>query len=60
LSQDVDPFDGNVDVDSILDLARRPSGHRREVLVENRRTRVKVNDRVNVYVAVKLKVLVEV
>jgi hypothetical protein len=61
LTQDID-LDGNVDVDSIFDLARRPSGHGRGMLVEqsSNGVEVDVNDRVNLYVAVKLKVWVDV
>ena len=59
LTQDLD-LDGNVDVDSILDLAALTSGHSRGMLVEKspkRAVKVDVNDRVNLYVAVKLKVV---
>jgi hypothetical protein len=61
LSQDVD-LNGDVDVDSIVDLARRPSDEAHTILVEESRTEVsvEVNERVYVYVAVKLKVWVDV
>jgi hypothetical protein len=45
-------FDGDVDVDSIVDLARGPSGT--TLVIENPAwVEVDVNDRVNVNVAVK-------
>ena len=53
-------MDGDVDVDTIFDLARRPSRHGSGILVEDCGRRVKVEGRVNVYVAVKLKVWVDV
>jgi hypothetical protein len=50
---------GDVDVDTILDLARRPLGDDHGILVEERGTPVKVevNERVNLYVAVELHVV---
>ena len=54
LSQDVD-LNGDVDVDSILDLVRRPSGGLR-ILVEASRpmVNVEVDDGLNVYSHVNL------
>jgi hypothetical protein len=60
-TQDFD-LDGDVDLDSILDLARRPPVTVAGMLVEKspNLVEVDVNDRVNLYVAVKLEVWVDV